>query len=86
MLIAAPITITDSIGQVCQMSLTHGRHLWILAQSEPMADSGGQEIAHYVASLPTGPNLVHAFTLREEGDGVPVLLDLAVTYRPKSPD
>jgi hypothetical protein len=35
--------------------------------------------------LSTDPNVVHPFTLLKQGDQVPVLLDLAVTYRPNGP-
>jgi hypothetical protein len=75
------VTLDNHVGDVCQMQLTHGRRLWIVAQCEPMADSVDQAIRQHVASLPADPRLVHPFTLRKEGDGVPVLLDLAVTYR-----
>jgi hypothetical protein len=73
----APATLSDHIGDVCQMRLTHGRRLWIVAQSEPMPDSVGQAIEQHLASLPREPNVVHPFTLLKQGDRVPVLLDLA---------
>lgn len=77
-------TMTNHIGDVCQMALSHGRRLWIVAQSTPMADAVRQEIEQHVASLPVDPKLLHPFTLRKEGDGVPVLLDLAANYRPNA--
>jgi hypothetical protein len=74
-------TLSNHIGDVCQMQLGHGRRLWIVAQSEPMHDSAKRWIEEHVAGLSTGPNVVHPFTLRKDGDRTPVLLDLAVTWR-----
>lgn len=79
-------TMNSHIGDVCQMQLSHGRRLWIVAQSTPMAESVGQEIQRHVANLPADPNLIHPFTLLKDGEGVPVLLDLAVTYRQNGPE
>ncbi|OMC56252.1 hypothetical protein A5747_09410 [Mycobacterium sp. IS-836] len=76
-------TVGNHIGDVCQMQLSSGRRLWIVAQSTPMADSVAQAIQQHVASLPTDPKFMHPFTLYKEGSGAPVLLDLAATYRPQ---
>ncbi len=74
-------TLSNHIGDVCQMQLTHGRRLWIIVQSEPMPDSVGQAIEQRLASLSREPNAVHPFTLLKHGDQVPVLLDLAAAWR-----
>jgi hypothetical protein len=76
----ADLTISNHIGDVCQMPFANGRCLWIVAQSEPMDDSVETAIREHVASLPTGPGrIVHPFTLRKMPGRVPVLLDLAIT-------
>jgi hypothetical protein len=80
--VCAKLTLSNHIGDVCQMQLSHGRRLWIVAQCEPMPDAVGQAIEERVASLSKQPNVIHPFTLFKQGDGVPVLLDLAVIYRP----
>lgn len=75
----ADIMLTDHIGDVCQMALSNGRCLWIVAQSEVMDASVEAKIQQHIADLPSGPGMMHPFTLRKNPGKVPVLLDLAVT-------
>ncbi|MEZ0363412.1 hypothetical protein ACAG26_06865 [Mycobacterium sp. pUA109] len=81
----AQLTLSNHIGDVCQMPLRHGRCLWIVAQSEPMHDSVRRAIEEHLAGLPTDPTVVYPFTLFKHGDHVPVILDLAGIWRPKPP-
>ena len=74
--------LDNHVGNVCQMELTNGRRLWIVAVCEPMDDSDVQAVQQHVAGLPPDPNLVHPFTLIKDGDQVPIPLDLAATVRP----
>jgi hypothetical protein len=77
-------SISDHVGDVCQMQLSSGRKLWIVAQSTPMTELVAEDIGKHVASLPAGPKLIHPFTLRKLPNRAPILLDLAATYHPAS--
>jgi hypothetical protein len=72
-----PPRLGNHVGDVCQMQLTHGRRLWIVAVTEAMPDSVGQSIQQHLANLSQQPNAVHPFTLLKHDDRVPVVLDLA---------
>ncbi|OBA98288.1 hypothetical protein A5666_22885 [Mycolicibacterium fortuitum] len=79
------VTLSGHIGDVARMTLSNGRVLWIIANSEPMPDATRAAIEKCVDGLPKEPNLVHPFTLLRDGEhGIPLLLDLACLYRPPS--